>query len=1007
MKKLLSILLSFALVMGSVSGVALVNNVKMAKADSYEVSTGIAGEVKNAEQAGKVVYDTESTSVVMDNRIKELNGVSSSDTESLGVTSSISKVNFADVKDSDVLYNLSANSNRCTIERMSINKARGSVIVVPKTLHIYYLRKIGDFGKEDGVPIIGENKINVIGSDTTYIIKSNAKYDVVHSECTVNNMGTSVSISTDSMVNNEYTLVLPSSITALEQGFARGSTKIRKVYAPEVKTIGTNAFTDCTALEDVYFPNCDTYDESVFLGCTTLGYDNLRRLPILLDFPHVRTYGKQCFKGCTSLSNINLGDMIQTLGESTFEGCVSLENIDLTGGDAEGSVATNTLRELPKKCFYNCTQLKNVSITSRLVNIGDDCFYQCNMRDFAFEKTKIQTIGNRAFYGCTKLDHVALPDVTNTVGTGCFQNCPELRYVYSINDFSAVRNLVSGDTVLQSGVKDTIAPDITRDTSSLTVNGKQLYKGGWFKITDKMNDVDLDSVTITRDGIDIKNNPVHQWTNILDVSYLNKGIAGVKFFVPNGNDGFGVYEITCQDIVGNKSTLTFDYETDVEDKTDPTITVEGDTVADYIYKSGAKVVVKDDTFLETVTVNGKVQADSTFVLDEDGYYEIVATDSSGNSVQFNMTIDGKAPVIEGVEDGDITKKAVIVKVTDDNIHLVTLNGENITSRASSGYAINVSDKYVLRAEDKAGNVSIVNFIYNANGAVISGVSNNGIYNRDVTISWNCLTRVMSAQLSTKGTNAVTDIDNGAKISTEGEHTLTVKDELGTSVVTKFTIDKTAPVIKNVTNNAVYREKSVRLDIADASKYTVFDNGKEVSSSISTEGPHKIVVRDAAGNETTVNFILQGDKTVPICNVSNGKGYKSGVTLKASSVSSVSSITLYKKSGKKYKKVKTYKASSLKVKAQGAYKAVIKDMAGATTTVTFSIDKKKPTCNLKKGKTYKKGVKIKAKDKLSPIKSITLNGRKIKNGYKLSRKGKNNIVITDAAGNKLKLTVKIK
>lgn len=83
------------------------------------------------------------------------------------------------------------------------------------------------------------------------------------------------------------------------------------------------------------------------------------------------------------------------------------------------------------------------------------------------------------------------------------------------------------------------------------------------------------------------------------------------------------------------------------------------------------------------------------------------------------------------------------------------------------------------------------------------------------------------------------------------------------------------------------------------------------------------------------------------------------------------------------------------------------MAGVTTTVTFSIDKKKPTCNLKKGKTYKKGVKIKAKDKLSPIKSITLNGRTVKNGYKLTRKGKNSIVITDAAGNKLKLTVKIK
>lgn len=65
---------------------------------------------------------------------------------------------------------------------------------------------------------------------------------------------------------------------------------------------------------------------------------------------------------------------------------------------------------------------------------------------------------------------------------------------------------------------------------------------------------------------------------------------------------------------------------------------------------------------------------------------------------------------------------------------------------------------------------------------------------------------------------------------------------------------------------------------------------------------------------------------------------------------------------------------------------------------FTIDRKKPTLNLVNKKTYAKEICVKAADKESGIKKITLNGKKISNGEKVTKKGKYQIHVWDKAGN---------
>lgn len=86
-----------------------------------------------------------------------------------------------------------------------------------------------------------------------------------------------------------------------------------------------------------------------------------------------------------------------------------------------------------------------------------------------------------------------------------------------------------------------------------------------------------------------------------------------------------------------------------------------------------------------------------------------------------------------------------------------------------------------------------------------------------------------------------------------------------------------------------------------------------------------------------------------------------------------------------------------------------DANGAIQTIHtngFSVDKTKATVNVKKNKTYKVGKKVTFKD-ASGIKSAKLDGKKVKSGTKIKKKGTHTLVITDKAGNKTTIKFKVK
>lgn len=145
-------------------------------------------------------------------------------------------------------------------------------------------------------------------------------------------------------------------------------------------------------------------------------------------------------------------------------------------------------------------------------------------------------------------------------------------------------------------------------------------------------------------------------------------------------------------------------------------------------------------------------------------------------------------------------------------------------------------------------------------------------------------------------------------------------------------DNAAPVIDGVQEGKTYG-RNVKATASDnvCLKDFCLDGFNANSSSIlvSRSGRHTLMARDAHGNETSVNFVL--DATCPkIRGARDKKVYKKPVTLRFSDKNGIRSVKINgKKAGKK----------KVTIRKPGKYKVVVTDMYQNVSRIRFTIRKK--------------------------------------------------------------------
>ena len=320
-------------------------------------------------------------------------------------------------------------------------------------------------------------------------------------------------------------------VTSVAEDCFAGESSIQTLILPSsIKTIGSNAFMNCTGLETVRFAgtvgdwcgitfgNADAnplrYADDFFVG------ENMLENAVLPStLTEINAYA---FIGYQKLSTVTLPAMLTMVGNDAFMSCSALTAVSYAGGVGDwcgitfGTASSNPLLNAKKlyiggtlvedvvlpasvteikdyafsysntivsvacesgsllvsvgaNAFSYCTELTTVTLPASLINIDDNAFYTCSsLATLAFEPgCALESVGDRAFASCGSLTSVELPDSVTTIGELAFGECAGLVSVILPDSLTTIGDFVFDGCPIKTAVIPACAAAYVKKTSSL------------------------------------------------------------------------------------------------------------------------------------------------------------------------------------------------------------------------------------------------------------------------------------------------------------------------------------------------------------------------------------------------------------------------------------------------------------------------------------------------------------------------------------------------------------
>ena len=206
-----------------------------------------------------------------------------------------------------------------------------------------------------------------------------------------------------SSYSNEYSnsVVIPTSVTYNS-----------KTYS--VTSIGNSAFSDCSGLTSVTIPNS------------------------------VTSIGNYAFSNCYRLTSVTISDL-EAWCKIYFENSSAnplyyAKNLYLNKEKVTNLVIPNTITEIKKFAFQNCSGLTSVEIPNSVTSIGYEAFSNCSGLTSVEIPNSVTSIGERAFCYCEGLTSVTIPNSVTSIGYDAFSGCSSLKSVTIGNSVTSIGN---------------------------------------------------------------------------------------------------------------------------------------------------------------------------------------------------------------------------------------------------------------------------------------------------------------------------------------------------------------------------------------------------------------------------------------------------------------------------------------------------------------------------------------------------------------------------------------
>ena len=188
--------------------------------------------------------------------------------------------------------------------------------------------------------------------------------------------------------------------------------------------------------------------------------------------------GNCAFFNCVNLKNVSIPDSVTDIGSEAFHGCSSLQNVTIPAQVT--TIAFYT--------FYDCVSLQSVTLPEGLTDIDGYAFSGCSSLQSVTIPDQVTVIFNGVFSDCFSLQSVTLPKGLTAISSSAFANCSSLRSIVipegvtridasAFYDCSELRSVTLPDSVKRIGYWAFSGTAFYNQSSNWT-NGL-LYLGNW------------------------------------------------------------------------------------------------------------------------------------------------------------------------------------------------------------------------------------------------------------------------------------------------------------------------------------------------------------------------------------------------------------------------------------------------------------------------------------------------------------------------------------------------
>ena len=113
--------------------------------------------------------------------------------------------------------------------------------------------------------------------------------------------------------------------------------------------------------------------------------------------------------------------IVKAIDDRVFSNCYSLDTL----------IIENGVERIGQNAFYNCSNMKSVSLPTSLKSIGESSFAECNTITSLVIPEGVKTIGQNAFSWCNNMKLLELPSTLDSIGDYAFRRCYNLSRVVS------------------------------------------------------------------------------------------------------------------------------------------------------------------------------------------------------------------------------------------------------------------------------------------------------------------------------------------------------------------------------------------------------------------------------------------------------------------------------------------------------------------------------------------------------------------------------------------------